>query len=376
MGRWSRTGAAIFAGALAALFAAGAAHAEPYFAVREGYKCSQCHVNMTGGGKRNLFGNIYVQDQLPLWSPAALSALRKTFLRPAIGERFSVGADLRSRNVTRLRDDVPPSGRVDNDTAFRSQIDFNDFEQEATIYIEGDLFGNDFLTFYLDQRVTPGNVSREVFALLRLQDHDLYLKGGKFFHPYGLRLIDRDLKAFIRSETGFNYDRSDLGLELGWEPGSFSLIGAITEGTGRREPMATATLQTVFRHLRFGGSVSEDFEPDRLVAGPFIGGSVGPFTALAEFDFINDVKNSRRELVAYGELDVLVIRGLNLRGQFEWHDPSRAAAGDSRERVTFSVEFFPIAFTRVSLFYRVQNSVPDKPDENFDQAVGEVNLFF
>lgn len=373
----TRPGVALVAGALAVLLGgAGEARAEAYLAVREGYKCNQCHVNMTGGGKRNLFGNIYAQDQLPLWMPAALSAHRQTLLRPAIGESFSVGADLRLRNVTRLRDDVPPSGRVDSNTAFRSEVDFNDFEEDATVYLEGNLFGDEMLTFYLDQRLAPGLVSREAFALLRLAEASLYVKGGKFFHPYGLRLIDRDLKAFIRSETGFNYDRSDLGLELGWEPGPFSLIGAVTEGTGRREPMATATLQAVFRHLRAGGSVSEDFEPDRLVAGPFLAASLGRFTLLAEFDFVNDGRNRRRELVAYGELDFLVFRGLNLRGAFEWHDPSRARPGDSRERVSVGLEFFPLPFTRLGLFYRIQNSVPDKPDDNFDQAVGEVSLFF
>src|SRR2546429_9013310 len=49
---------------LAVLLAAGA-HAEPYLALTQGAKCSQCHVNPTGGGLRNAFGDVFSQTQLP-----------------------------------------------------------------------------------------------------------------------------------------------------------------------------------------------------------------------------------------------------------------------------------------------------------------------
>ena len=67
------------------------AKSEPYFAFREGYKCSTCHVNKTGGGKRNEFGSSFPQtDFAPLLQEASEKSLEFSV---DLGESFSLGMD-------------------------------------------------------------------------------------------------------------------------------------------------------------------------------------------------------------------------------------------------------------------------------------------
>ena len=78
--------------ALVALLSAGAARAEPYLAVLNGYKCNVCHVNPTGGGLRNDFGTVYAQTLMPSDNSSAAG----NFWNGKLGESLRVGGDLRA----------------------------------------------------------------------------------------------------------------------------------------------------------------------------------------------------------------------------------------------------------------------------------------
>jgi hypothetical protein len=369
------------------------AQGEPYLAVREGVPCSQCHTNITGGGKRNSFGLLYTQTTLPhtIVSSSTLSALQHifgdtadtapaappsdygTFIGAAIGNFLSWGGDLRVENRT-----------VFEESTVEAQNEFN--VSAVNLYGAVHLL-QDVLTFYIDERVGPGAASsREVFGLIRLPRlHNLYLKGGKILLPFGLRL--QDDTAFIRDRTGINYATADIGFEVGIEPGPVTFSLALSNGTaGGAEDnlLKQVTLQSavVFRHWRFGGSFAynDGVSTRRMMYGPFAGLSFGRFTVLGELDFIEDkdktTGSETTQLAIYSAVHCLIVRGINLLLSYEYLDPDLDIPEDARTRLVTGLEAFVTQFFQLRLFYRLNDSIPQRPEERADEVRLEMHLFF
>jgi hypothetical protein len=186
--------------------------AEPYLAVREGLKCSSCHENSMGGGKRTRFGAGFGAQDLP-WHKVDLQANKIPFYWSIVNDLISLGGDFRVLNRTNF---------VKGDTANTFVTD------KSNIYLSAQLLPNT-LQFYLDESVAPGGAqSREIFAKFeRLPAHG-WIKAGKFVQPYGLRLEDDH--AFIRTITGFTFDTPDFGAEIGFEPKDWTFVASVNNG--------------------------------------------------------------------------------------------------------------------------------------------------
>ncbi len=224
----------------AALTTVPGAHAatEPWIAVKTGLKCSACHVNRSGGGARNDFGSVYAQTRLT-WAPGEVKSR-------ALSEFLFVGFDFRLTAAGTLRESDP-----------RTSLDLD----EAQAYLEARLLRNR-IALYLDQTVGPNRaVARELVALVEGLPLDGYAKAGKLLVPYGLRL--KDDEEFVRGVTGFNYDTPDQGLEVGMEPGPWSVVVSLTNGSvGAAEnnsgKLASAVLSCTRSEYRLGLSGSRN----------------------------------------------------------------------------------------------------------------------
>ncbi len=338
---------------------------EPHFALLTGFKCSQCHVNRTGGGGRNDFGNAWAQTQL---------AARTTEVRSrALNDWVALGFDLRVFAASAVSEATP-----------RSEIAI----QEAQIQLEARLIP-DVLSFYVDQTLGPGAATpREVFGLFEGLPLDAYVKAGKFMLPYGWRLWDDN--AYIRQETGFTYRTPEIGVEVGLEPGPTSLFVAVSNGStasveNDSQKRFTASGAYVHRYFRLGGSFSHnsDASSKRDITGAFAGFNLGPLSILGEVDYIfNRLKDPAsgstdppNQFVGYVEANLWATRGLNAKVTYGYHDPDRSVNENQRIRMRFGAEWFPISFVQLAGFYTLLEDIP-QVSTDVDVVSLELHLYF
>ncbi len=312
--------------------------AEPYLALLTGAKCSQCHVNRTGGGGRNAFGSAWAQTQLPI----AQTGVRNRNLNDWV----AIGFDVRARFGAAVTTTTPQ-------TAFEIP--------ESQLQVEAQVVPN-LLTVYVDQTIGPDRaLTREAFGLLQWKPANGYVKAGKMLLPFGWRIWDNF--EYIRSQTGFTYLTPDVGMEIGVEPGPLSWFVALTNGEaggpeGNNGKMVTSQAAVVFPGFRLGASASHNALANgrRNVVGGFGGAKVGPIIVLAEADWILERTNGvtpRDQFAGFVEANVWARRGVNGKVAIGYHDPNLDAPDDRRIRTRFGVEVFPVNAIQLGAFYEL-----------------------
>lgn len=385
--------------------------AEPYIAAREGLRCSACHVNMTGGGKRTDLVSTHARELLHY--PTFLGQLTNPpdFFTGEINKYLALGADLRVSDTAIFQDGKPDPdgvfrGRVRNDQVFRGRLEKNDLDvTEAVLYGEVRLIP-DYLTFYVDQRVQPQTDNREAFGVLRgVFPWNGYIKAGRMFLPYGLQL--QDDTAFIRGgangsiTSGFSFNVQHSAFEIGLEPGPVTLIAAVSKGSSSsdRDVQVTTTASVLFtdvpvvRNLLMGNSFSRVGTPggETIIFGFFGASNLGRLTYLGEADFRSDRTpdthgRSVGRFIAYGEGDYLLFGWLNVKAAVDYSDDDGtlvdpttkqlALGDDSENRVSIGLEPFLNRFLQPRLFYRVSNGIRRDPMHNQSIILAEIHLFF
>lgn len=383
------------------LLAPESSRAEPYMAIREGRKCSSCHVNMGGAGMRTLLANTHMQEITHYRElfPELENATEK--FNGQITSFLSIGGNLRLTDSIVFQDEPDAQGRVPH-KVLRGNVDENvlDFRR-APLYALVTLVP-DYLEAYLDQSFAPGGtVTRELFGLVKgLLPWKGYVKGGKFFLDYGLRGADDTLfsqnndtnEQFVRGRTGTTFNSSDTGLELGFQPGPTNFTVQVTNGSsGDTDVRVTTNLYAMFTDLPVVenaiaglsfmrlGSDAGDF----YAYGLYAGSNLGPLEYQAEVDWVHfgpsdSDQRSTGSFLAYGELNYLLLDWINCKafGEYADNDPNANTTQSAQNRFGFGVEPFIGRFLQTRLFYSIANGPKTRALDNQNRLVMELQLFF
>lgn len=345
----------------------GTARAEPYLAARTGLGCGSCHLNRTGGGGRTAYGAGYGAQSLP-WKKLAQG---HGLFDGAIGERVRVGLDARGGYLATWRDRGPYIGEAKL--------------SEADVYLAVEAL-KDRLSMVVSERLGPGGASaREAFALLAIHRAGLYVKGGKFFLPFGLRLQDDE--AATRRGTGFTFETADIGAEVGLDDGRWSSALSVTNGTSGgaetdndKEYAWTGT--RVFSLGRIGVSASNNDLPGsahRTVAGVFGTFRAGRVVVLAEADVIRDndgTSPKRRGGAGHVEIDTQAHDGMTVRAFAGAYDLDRDDGLSRLSQWGVGLDWTPLPGLQLRAVYRGRGGPSSVPGARDDQALIEAHVYF
>ncbi|MBL4910455.1 MAG: hypothetical protein JKX78_10650 [Alteromonadaceae bacterium] len=340
--------------------------AEPYLAYKNNLKCMACHVNPNGGGLRNDFGRIYGQQLLP-----SKAASYDTTTLAKLTQFLTLGANSRF-NATFQQ----------NENGDKSQ----GFALSSTQIYLNIALPKTGLSFYLDQQVAPGTaINREAFVMYKFASGN-FIKAGKLFLPYGLRIEDDS--AFIRQSTGMNFDNSDNGVEFALDYSNTTIDFFVANGTSQASNNDNKFLygiraEHLFSNFRVGTTAMLNDGDKQVQQYNIYGGAhFGDFTLLTEVDYLilsqanpfdqSDIK----QLVGLAEVNYQWQRGINLKFTAEYFDSDLDVNENQQTRYSVVAEYTPFANIQLRLGYRQQDDIPQKPQQNNDLLFVQSHFYF
>lgn len=350
---------------LLTLSVSGPSLAEPYIAVAQGYACSACHVNATGGGLRTQFGDLVASSVLPA-SQLPLVQNVSPWLGQ-IGDHVRAGADLRADWSL---NEVPHAVQ-------RRGFALEQLRAYADLAV---IPGR--LDLYVDEQLSPGSATAmEAFGRYSSSSGYWYLKAGRFYLPFGWRLQDNT--ALVRVVSGISMTTPDTGIEIGLErPGWSAQLdftnGAANTGSGSGEQF-TAQVVNIHPRWRLGlaGEVTQSDAGNRRAGGVFAGLRTGPISWLLEEDVVRDegfAQGPRVLMASLLEANWAIRRGHNLKVTYEYEDPYHAVRNNGLIRGSLVYEYFPFQFAQCRAGIRRYSGIPQNDQQNQTQAFIEVHL--
>ena len=352
----------------------------PKFAAYTGSKCQSCHINPTGAGIRNQWGVLYSKENL--FMKPFEKANKTTDIDPQVSKGIRIGGDMRAAYFDDQQGDQP---------------NFNTF-----FAMQADLYVNAQMNKYIGVTIAPGiyipdtyssnplPLKYEVYGLVSNLPANLYFKVGRFIPNFGTRIPEH--RAYNRLYNNlYTPLAADAGIEAGIAPGPFTLTAGLSNGSS---PTVTGQVNnsfdfdtqkqlTVSADYRWrnsdkdtkytfglGGSfITNPFKYDpanninalrQIAAGFFSIGLFQRVAILGEISYnrlnIRDSVSTRSDFsTLFGEVDFRVVKGMELKFQYENYNPSLGIKNDpsKRQRYSFGLMFYPLTGLEVESIFRL-----------------------
>jgi len=347
MRSWCRiVSGALVVGSLLLMSWAGRSDSVPLYATRTGLICGTCHFDPNGGGPRNEFGFAFARNRHSLEQDAA-PEWRDLEVVNRLGEHVPLYIGVNQRFML-LADNTKQAEGLD-------RVGFFDMENAFHLTLQPH---SKLTLVYTRDGFDAGSTTRDAFGMIGGGPWSSYLKVGRFRNPFGLRMDDHTVATrnsfldFITGAAFLPYDpRSpDMGVELGFEKGSFFGRGAFTNGEVHPfEPRGRAQAKTVklgYHNSWYQGGAS--FYDDFRGGGHFISRAtrwgyyglarLGPIEALGELAAGTDeyAAGGKVNLLAgFGELDYAPRRWINFRVRYDRLELNRSNDPAVRDLGTF-----------------------------------------
>ncbi|HAV21925.1 MAG TPA: hypothetical protein DCX46_00180 [Bacteroidetes bacterium] len=364
---------------LSILLASLPAFALPRFASRNNFACAGCHVNPSGGGMRNTFGLTFGREDVPMKSWQEEYGLAD--FSTQINDFISYGLDFRF-------------------LAFYQKKNNPDTERSSFFPMQADVYFNLAVSKKIHLIVNPafGPFNRyEVFGVAKVLPWSGYVKLGRFTPPYGLRLDDHT--SYVRDVTPFrNNSGQQAGIEVGFNPGWFSLAGALTNGVaGDRDGdlakaafgRAEARFSVGPANLMIGAASYNDvsggekynmlgafgavtlFEQLSVIGdAEWVKGNSG-FMGISSDRLQRNAENKQmKQFALLIEANYAFAQGIDLKFAYDFFDPNTDLKSGSTSRYSGGFEFFPFSGVEVRPLYRISK------DNILKRDITDIHILF
>lgn len=331
-------------------------------------RCNQCHFSPSGGGLINGYGRDKAGDELSMIEGDG------SFAHGAVElpSWLALGFDGRFAYVQ--HDAQNPTGT--EKAAFPMQADLyarvalgESFSVYASAGYRGQVRGA--AESGLANGVQPDGsamfLSREHYLMWRPKPTGIYLRAGRFYAPFGLRLAEH--VVYVRRDLGFNqvqetYNLSGGYVVDGWELHATLFAPDVVRNMGGQDKGAAVYFERRIDDFAGIGLQGRATLPDKAGMSTVTGGTVGKLWIeslrtmfLAEANLLvlsSDNWASRQQFVGAGGLSFLPWKGIMLTALAERRQTDLSALHSATNALTGLLNLFPYPHFELQIMGRVQ----------------------